>query len=415
MSQPIKFKIVKELSNTLARAGVIETPHGQIETPAFVTVGTKATVKALTPEQVAGTGAQVVLANTYHLYLQPGADLVAKAGGLHNFMHWPGPIMTDSGGFQVFSLGEAFGKGGVSKVAKGQAEPTNFDSENLSSHQLAKIDNDGVTFRSHLDGSEHRFTPESSMGIQHKLGADIIFAFDECTSPQASYEYQQEALARTHAWAERSLAAHLAGGEAAAKQGLFGIVQGGRHQDLREQSAKFIGQMEDFAGFGIGGSFNKDDLGTAVGWVNAILPKDKPRHLLGIGQPEDFFDGVENGVDTFDCVIPTRFARTGTLLTAKGKVNILNEQYRDDLSPIEEGCECYSCKNYTRAYVAYLLRAKEILGATLASIHNVYFLVGLVAKIRQSILDDNFYEFKQEFLSKYNQSWFLAKLVIVMV
>ncbi len=409
---PIKFKITKELNNTLGRAGVISTPHGEIETPAFVTVGTKATVKALTTEQVKATGAQVVLANTYHLYLQPGADLVARAGGLHNFMKWDGPIMTDSGGFQVFSLGAAFGQGGVSKVAS--AKPTNFDSftpeeshadQNLpgsANHQLAKIDNDGVTFRSHLDGSEHRFTPESSMEIQHKLGADIIFAFDECTSPGASYEYQQEALARTHAWAERSLAAHLANGEAASKQGLFGIVQGGRHQDLREESAKFIGQMDGFAGFGIGGSFTKEDLGTAVGWVNAILPKDKPRHLLGIGEPLDFFAGVENGADTFDCVIPTRFARNGTLFTNQGRLHLLNSEYRDDLGPIEEGCGCYACKNYSRAYVGYLLKAKEILGATLASIHNVYFLVNLVARIRQAILDDNYNEFKREFLANYH-------------
>ncbi|MBI2482377.1 MAG: tRNA guanosine(34) transglycosylase Tgt [Candidatus Vogelbacteria bacterium] len=411
MSQPIKFKITKELNNTLGRVGVISTPHGEIETPAFVTVGTKATVKALTPEQVKSTGAQVVLSNTYHLYLQPGADLVAKAGGLHQFMQWSGPIMTDSGGFQVFSLGEAFGKGGVSKVAK-KTEPVNFDNfisedpytdQNLpdSVSQLAKIDNDGVTFRSHLDGSEHRLTPESSMAIQHKLGADIIFAFDECTSPQASYEYQQEALTRTHAWAKRSLDTHLINNEAANKQGLFGIVQGGRHQDLRERSAKIISSM-DFAGFGIGGSFNKDDLGTAVGWVNAILPKNKPRHLLGIGEPEDFFDGVENGADTFDCVIPTRFARTGTFLTHHGRLHILNQQYREDFRPIENDCRCYTCQKYTRAYLAYLFHAKEMLGATLGSIHNIYFLVNLVARIRQSILDDYFNEFKRAFLTDYN-------------
>lgn len=407
-NQPISFKITKELDGKLGRAGVITTPHGTIETPAFVTVGTKATVKAMTPEQIKSTGAQVVLSNTYHLYLQPGAELVAKAGGLHNFMQWSGPIMTDSGGFQVFSLGAAFGKGGVSKLAKGQPDQENLlDLNAISEHsQLAKIDNDGVTFRSHLDGSEHRFTPESSMDIQHKLGADIIFAFDECTSPGASYEYQQEAMARTHAWAKRSLDAHLANTEAASKQGLFGIVQGGRHQDLREESARVISGM-DFAGFGIGGSFTKEDLGTAVGWVNAILPKDKPRHLLGIGEPEDFFDGVENGADTFDCVIPTRFARTGTFFTHSGRLHILNQQYREDFGPLEEGCECYTCSprpggaGYTRAYLAYLFHAKEMLGATLGSIHNIHFLTKLVAQIRQSILDGNFNEFKAEFLAKY--------------
>lgn len=382
------------------RAGVIHTAHGEIKTPAFVTVGTKATVKALTPEMVNSLGAQVVLANTYHLYLQPGDELVKKAGGLHNFMNWQGPMMTDSGGFQVFSLGAAFGEGGISKFVSGKSvssksgkgsdevSPQVPRSESSSGEdnpiiKLAKIDEDGVTFKSHIDGSEHRFTPERSMQIQHNLGADIIFAFDECTSPLADYEYQKQAMERTHRWAERSLAEHkkLKGGQA-----LFGIVQGGRHQDLREESARVIGSM-DFDGFGIGGSFSKEDMGTAVGWVSAILPEDKPRHLLGIGEPEDILEGIKNGADTFDCVTPTRMARNGTLLTKNGRLNILNAQYREDFTPIEEGCGCYTCQHYTRAYLAHLFRAKEMLAGTLASVHNLYFLIHLTEQIRNDILE----------------------------
>lgn len=391
MDQPIRFKKIKELGNGLGRAGVINTPHGDIQTPAFVTVGTKATVKALTPEQVSDLGAQVVLANTYHTYLQPGDEIIAQAGGLHAFMNWPGPIMTDSGGFQVFSLGAAYGEGGVTKFAvEGEQESTA-----TSQAKLASIDDDGVTFRSHIDGSEHRFTPERSMQIQHNLGADIIFAFDECTAPSASYDYQREAMERTHAWAKRSLDEHERLGNT--KQGLFGIVQGGRHRDLREGSARVIGSM-DFAGFGIGGSFTKEDLGTSVAWVNSILPEDKPRHLLGIGAPEDLILGVENGVDTFDCVAPTRMGRNGSLLTKTGRLNINNAIYKTDFTAIEPNCACYTCKYYTKAYLAHLFRADEMLAATLASIHNLYFSIKLVADLRQAIIDDNFAEVKAEYL-----------------
>lgn len=368
----------------LGRAGVITTAHGEIKTPAFVTVGTKATVKALTPEMVNSLGAQVVLANTYHLYLQPGDKLVAKAGGLHNFMNWRGPMMTDSGGFQVFSLGAAYGEGGVSKFAKEGVQKIEdlAKEDDIITVKLAKIDEDGVTFKSHIDGSEHRFTPERSMQIQHNLGADIVFAFDECTSPSADYDYQKRAMERTHRWAKRSLEEHkkLGGGQA-----LFGIVQGGRHQDLREESARVIGGM-DFDGFGVGGSFDKEDMGTAVGWVNDILPEDKPRHLLGIGEPEDIIEGVKNGCDTFDCVTPTRMARNGTLLTKNGRLNILNAQYREDFSPIEEGCSCYTCQHYTRAYISHLFRAKEMLAGTLASVHNLYYLINLTNNLREKIL-----------------------------
>ncbi|OHA57890.1 MAG: tRNA guanosine(34) transglycosylase Tgt, partial [Candidatus Vogelbacteria bacterium RIFOXYB1_FULL_42_16] len=389
------FKIERELPNGLGRAGKIETAHGVIETPAFIVVGTKATVKALTPEQVRDLGAQAVLANTYHLYLQPGADLVAEAGGLQKFMNWRGPTFTDSGGFQVFSLGAAYGEGGLTKFAVGDKSKNPYlsrlDIEKTEEVvKLAKIDNEGVTFRSHLDGSEHRLTPEKSMQIQHQLGADIIFAFDECTAPSADYEYQKEALARTHAWAERSLAEHQKLG---GSQSLFGIVQGGRHEDLRQESAQFIGSLP-FAGFGIGGSFDKDDMGTAVCWVCENLPKDKPRHLLGIGAVEDIFTGIENGADTFDCVAPTREARNGSLYTSSGRINISNAQYKKDFTPIEKGCDCYTCQHFTRAYLDHLFRAKEMQAGTLASIHNLYFFVNLVKKIRQSILDENFTEFK---------------------
>lgn len=396
---PIKFTIEKKLPGKLGRAGVIETPHGSIETPAFVTVGTKATVKALTPEQVKDLGAQVVLANTYHLYLQPGDDIVRDAGGLHKFMNWNGPTMTDSGGFQAFSLGAAFGET-VSKIAKGnylEAKPPS-----KKEGALAKVTEDGVEFRSCIDGSTHFFTPEKSIGIQHNIGADMIFAFDECTSPHASYEYQKEALDRTHRWAKRSLDAHKENKNAAEKQGLFGIVQGGRFEDLRKESARFIGGM-DFDGFGIGGSFDKEDMYTAVAWVNTLLPEEKPRHLLGIGDPLDLFGGIENGCDLFDCVAPTRIARNGTLYTFDGKINIMNARFMTDFAPIDAECKCYTCGHYTRAYLSHLFRAKEMFASTLASIHNLHFIVNLVKKIRQSILDDNFQDYKQGFFRRYGQ------------
>lgn len=398
---PLSFDIEKKDANTNARAGVITVPHGEIQTPAFVTVGTQATVKALTPEQVKETGVQVVLANTYHLYLEPGDTRIKDAGGLNTFMQWSGPSMTDSGGFQVFSLGVAYGKT-ITKVAKEEVQkttkPTVFDEDIASQHgQLAVVDEEGVSFTSHRDGSLHRFTPERSIEIQHNIGADIIFAFDECTAPTESYEYQKEALDRTHRWAKRSLMAHKQNVDAARKQALFGIVQGGRYEDLRKESAEVIASM-GFDGFGIGGSFDKTDLHTAVEWVNSVLPKDKPRHLLGIGEPEDLFNAVEQGCDLFDCVIPTRLGRTGTLFTKYGKINITNAKYRDDHTPVSEDS---ICKNYTRAYLAHLFRTNEILGATLASQHNLHFLVTLVDNMRKAILDGTFKEYKEEFLKTY--------------
>ena len=394
----MKFSIEKELSNSLGRAGILETPHGVINTPAFVTVGTKAAVKALTPEQVKSLGAEVVLANTYHLYLEPGAERVRSFGGLHRFMNWSGPIMTDSGGFQVFSLGAAYGKQ-VSKVARSQESP--ISDENFAG-SLAKVSDDGVTFKSHIDGSLHYITPEKSIEIQHDLGADIIFAFDECTSPSETSQYQEEAMERTHRWARRSLEHHkkLATSPKSLAPALFGIVQGGREESLRKRSAEFIGNL-DFDGFGIAGSFAKEDMETAVKWVNEILPNRKPRHLLGIGEPEDLFMGVENGVDLFDCVAPTRNGRGGTLYTSKGKINIRNAEFREDAGPLDPDCECEVCKNYSRAYLCHLYRAHEMLGGTLGSMHNLHFIINFVKRMRKSILNGTFLEFKKEFLTKY--------------
>ena len=387
----------------MARVGVIKTPHGEINTPAFVVVGTKATVKALRPEDLSEAGALVVLANTYHLYLQPGEKIVQKLGGLGKFMNWDGPTMTDSGGFQAFSLGAAFGRSGLSKFVGGGTEISADEAE----PKLAKITEDGVEFKSHIDGSEHFFTPEKSIQIQHALGADIIFAFDECTSPAESREYQKEAMERTHRWAERSIAEHnrlnrlvSVSASDSRESALFGIVQGGRFFDLREESAKAIRGM-DFAGFGIGGSFNKDDLGDVLKAVNKILPEGKPRHLLGIGEPMDLFLGVENGADTFDCVAPTRLARNGSLYTEKGRINILNGKFSGDDSPIDKNCSCHTCRNYTKGYLHHLFKAKEINAGVLSSIHNVHFIVNLVKKIRRSILDGNFGEFKKEFIKSY--------------
>src|SRR3989339_58701 len=433
----MQFKIQKKLKNSLGRVGILETPHGEILTPAFVAVGTKATVKSLNPEQVRDAGTQVVLGNTYHLYLQPGDEIVRDAGGIGKFMNWKGPTMTDSGGFQVFSLGVAYGKD-ISKITKitdpSLLIPERFDDSDAP--RLAKIGQDGVSFKSHLDGSIHYITPEKSIQIQHNLGADIIFAFDECTSPTEDLKYQTEALERTHMWAKRCLEEHKKLEEVKKgmqnfsplrpspserdprgqkishtlfPQALFGIVQGGRDEALRKQSAKFMAELrtegpegsEGFDGFGIGGSFAKEDMSTAVKWVNEILPEEKPRHLLGIGEPEDLFMGIENGVDLFDCVAPTRLGRNGTLYTKKGKIIIMNKKFRDDYSPIEKDCICYSCKNYTKAYIAHLFHGKEMLAGTLASIHNLHFIVNLVKNARQSILDDNFYEFKENFLKSY--------------
>lgn len=398
MKKPLTFSIEKKLGK-LGRAGVIHTPHGDIHTPAFIPVGTKATVRALTPEMVRDLGAEAVLANTYHLYMQPGEGVVRKMGGLHAMMGWQGPTMTDSGGFQVFSLGAGYGKN-ISKVLKeAPAVPLIPHVKEDAQPSLVEIDYDGAAFKSPSDGTVHYITPERSIEIQHTIGADIIFAFDECTSPTESRSYQREALDRTHRWGKRSLEYHRSK-ENSERQALFGIVQGGRFEDLRKESASVIGAM-DFDGFGIGGSFDKQDLHTAVRWVNEVLPEDKPRHLLGIGEPEDMFEGVLNGCDTFDCVAPTRLARHGTLYTHTGKIHIANAEYIEDMNPIESDCGCYTCKNYSRAYLCHLHKSREMLGPMLCSIHNVYFIVHLVKNMREAILQDTFDKYKNDFLVKY--------------
>ncbi len=384
------------------RAGRIETAHGVIETPAFIPVGTKASVRALTVEMLRDLGAPAVLANTYHLYMQPGEEKIRAMGGLHNMMRWNGPTFTDSGGFQVFSLGAGYGSN-VSKVLKDlQAVPLIKErDEEETKPKLVEIDYDGAAFKSPLDGTIHYITPERSIEIQHTIGADIIFAFDECTSPAETRSYQREALDRTHRWGKRSLEYHKSK-KISEKQALFGIVQGGRYEELRKESAQIIGAM-DFDGFGIGGSFDKEDLHTAVRWVNEILPEHKPRHLLGIGEPEDMFLGVENGCDTFDCVAPTRLARHGTLYTRDGKIHIYNTKFADDMGPIDSECACYTCKNYTRAYLSHLHKSREMLGPMLCSIHNLYFIVNLVKGMRKAIIEGTFAHYKKEFLGRYQK------------
>ncbi|MEK7609612.1 MAG: tRNA guanosine(34) transglycosylase Tgt [Patescibacteria group bacterium] len=394
----IKFTIQAEMDNTRARAGIIETPHGKIETPAFIPVATKATIKSLTPEQVRSLNADAILANTYHLYLQPGTEVIKKAGGLGKFMNWSGPTFTDSGGFQAFSLGDAWGKN-IGKIVDGEEVSVNLISDEKIG-RMAKVDDDGVTFKSIIDGSIHRLTPETSIEIQQDIGADIIFAFDECISPHESYERQKKAVERTKLWAERCLMFHKRKGvvaESDALPALFGIIQGGRYEDLRLESARAIGAM-DFEGFGIGGSFDKEDIGKVVGLVCDKLPKNKPRHLLGIGsEPADLIFGIENGIDTFDCVAPTRIARNGTAYTINGRINLLNAKFTSDFTAIDLRCNCYTCQNYTKAYVAHLFRAKEMLAATLTSIHNLFFLVNLVKDARTAIVEGKFEMYKERF------------------
>ena len=388
----------------LARVGTISTPHGDIQTPAFIPVGTKANVKTVLPEAMEDLGAQALLANAYHLYLQPGPDVLDEAGGLGAFMNWHKPTFTDSGGFQVLSLGVGF-----KKVLAMDAQT--FRSDQViakNKERLAHVDDEGVTFKSHLDGSMHRFTAEVSMQIQHKLGADIMFAFDECTTLHNTRPYQELAMQRTYDWAIRCLDEHARLTEARAGkpyQALFGVIQGAQYEDLRKKAASDLGSMTSsgisFDGFGIGGALDKDSLGTIVGWVNSTLPENKPKHLLGIGAPEDLFVGVENGVDTFDCVLASRIARTSAVYTMTGRFNVSNAPYVRDFNPIDDECDCYTCTNYTRAYLCHLFRGKEMLAGTLATIHNERFIVRLVDQMRQAIIDGTFQEMKKEFMGRY--------------
>jgi len=399
----LSFHIEARAPRNGARAGVLHTPHGTIHTPAFVPVGTKANVKGILPSALATLGAEVVLANTYHLYLQPGEKIVKDAGGLGTFMGWKGPTMTDSGGFQVFSLGAAFGKT-ISKFTKEDAPLEEavavYDEDVASQHgQLAVIDDEGVTFTSHLDGSLHRFTPERSVEIQHALGADIFFAFDECTSPTEPYEYQKEAMDRTHRWAARSLTAHRQNIDAAKRQAIFGIVQGGRHEDLRRESARVIAEL-GFDGIGIGGSFSKEDMKSALSAAVGELPEELPRHFLGIGEPGDILEGIANGMDLFDCVAATRIGRHGSIYTRRGIIHLKGEKYRSDFTPLSDVGRTTSHMGgeFTLAYVAHLVRSGEMLGSVICSMHNVGFIIDLVKGARQAILDGRFDEYRADFI-----------------
>ncbi len=408
MNKNFGFKIDAQLDShptnkqPLGRVGVITTPHGEIKTPAFIPVGTKATVKSVLPESIKDLDAQAVLSNAYHLYLQPGSDVVDEACGLGSFMNWPGPTFTDSGGFQVLSLGVGYKKVIAMDSSTVQAD----DVMATDKDRLAHVDDDGVTFKSHLDGSMHRFTPEVSMQVQHKIGADIIFAFDECTTLLNTRNYQEKSLDRTFAWAKRCISEHeklTIERSHRPYQALFGVVQGAQYQDLRKKAAKDLASL-DFDGFGIGGALDKNKLGTIVNWVNEELPVNKPRHLLGIGEPDDLFVGVENGADTFDCVAASRVARNNAVYGLDGRFNISVSAFKRDFSPIDESCGCYTCKNYTKAYLNHLIKGKEMLSSTLLTIHNEYFIVNLVAKMRQCIIDGNFFEFKEEFLGRFYAS-----------
>jgi len=364
-----EFKITSQ--NNRARTGIFSTPHGNLTTPVFAPVGTQATVKTLTPEQLKDINASLVLSNTYHLYLRPGDDIVSELGGLHRFMRWPNPMLTDSGGFQVFSLA-----------------------------QTRKIDDDGVTFKSHIDGSTHRFTPERAIRIQENLGADIIMAFDECSDPNDK-EYSKLAMERTHRWAERCLKA-----KRRADQALFGIIQGGVQADLRADSARFITSL-DTPGIAIGGlsvGETKQEMHDILDIVTPLLPENKPRYLMGVGTPEDLINGVARGIDIFDCVLPTRLARHHAAFSPEGRLNMMNATFARDERPIDETCDCYTCKTFTRAYIRHLIVAKELLAGTLLSIHNLRALIRLVEQIRVYIADGTFESRVPEFLNQWSNN-----------
>lgn len=412
VKQDTTFTLKTELADEPGkhgRTGTIHTPHGDIQTPAFIPVATKATVKTLTPEQIRQTNAQAILSNAYHLYLQPGPDIVDEAGGVAAFENWHGPTYTDSGGFQVMSLGVGFKK----VLAMDTAGLTDSDIRAKKKDRMAKVDEEGVDFRSVIDGSKHRFTPEVSMQIQHQLGADIIFAFDELTTLVDSREYQEKSVERTHRWAKRCLDEHdRLTNERTEKplQSLWGVVQGAQYEDLRRQAIRGLISLSDeaeengrrgFGGFGIGGALEKENLGTIVGWCCDEIPKNKPRHLLGISEPDDIFTAVEAGADTFDCVAPTRLGRRGGVYTLDGRLNLVNARFKRDFSGIDEEFGGYVSQNYSRAYIHHLLKAKEFLAGTLCTMHNVAFMCGLVDNIRKSIDDGTYYEFKEEFMGRY--------------
>lgn len=402
------FEILKE--HGAARLGRLHTTHGNIDTPAFVAVGTQATVKTLTPQETKETGTQVIFANTYHLYLRPGAELVADMGGVHRFMGWDAPMMTDSGGFQVFSLGAGLehGVGKVANIFPGEAGGVLTGRRAVSTKPLMTVTEEEVRFKSHIDGSAHVFTPEKSIMVQRALGADMILAFDECTSPLHDEAYTAKSAARTHRWAERSLLAFQESEpQHVFAQALYGIVQGGAFEAVRKESARVIAGM-DFDGLAIGGNLGKtkDEMRSVIAWTTPLLPPQKPRHLLGIGEVADIFDGVERGCDTFDCVAPTRNARNGGILVrfdegkpaSKFRLNIRNARFAKDPRPLEEGCDCYTCRNFSRGYLRHLFKAQEPLGQRLATVHNLRFMARLMEAIRESLQAGTFAELKREWL-----------------
>ena len=371
MEQPIRYELIKKDEKTGARRGRIYTPHGVIETPVFMPVGTQATVKAMTPDELKSMiDAKIILSNTYHCHVRPGDKLIAEAGGLHKFMNWDRAILTDSGGFQVFSLAE-----------------------------LRNITEEGVKFKNHLDGSPLFISPEKSMEIQNNLGSDIMMAFDECCPYPSTYEYTRESMERTTRWAKRCKEAH----KYPEKQGLFGIIQGGMFKDLREQSAKELVEL-DFPGYAVGGlsvGEPADIMYDVLQHTTKFMPENKPRYLMGVGSPDYLIEAVIRGIDMCDCVLPTRIARNGTAMTSEGKVVVRNATYERDWSPLDHNCDCYTCKNYTRAYIRHLIKVGEILGARLLTIHNLYFLVNLMKQVREAIEQDNLLEFRADFYRKY--------------
>ncbi|MDM5302687.1 tRNA guanosine(34) transglycosylase Tgt [Bacillus subtilis] len=368
--QPIRYEFIKECKQTGARLGKVHTPHGSFETPVFMPVGTLATVKTMSPEELKAMDAGIILSNTYHLWLRPGQDIVKEAGGLHKFMNWDRAILTDSGGFQVFSLSK-----------------------------FRNIEEEGVHFRNHLNGDKLFLSPEKAMEIQNALGSDIMMAFDECPPYPAEYDYMKRSVERTSRWAERCLNAHTRQDE----QGLFGIVQGGEYEDLRTQSAKDLISL-DFPGYAIGGlsvGEPKDVMNRVLEFTTPLLPKDKPRYLMGVGSPDALIDGAIRGVDMFDCVLPTRIARNGTVFTAEGRLNMKNAKFERDFRPIDEECDCYTCKNYTRAYIRHLIRCNETFGLRLTTYHNLHFLLHLMVQVRQAIREDRLGDFREEFFERY--------------
>ena len=371
MEQPIRYELIKKDAKTGARRGRIYTPHGIVETPVFMPVGTQATVKAMTPDELKEmVNAKIILSNTYHLYLRPGDELIAEAGGLHKFMNWDRAILTDSGGFQVFSLAD-----------------------------LRNITEEGVKFKSHLDGSSHFISPEKSMSIQNNLGSDIMMAFDECCPYPATYEYTKASMERTTRWAKRCIEAH----KNPDRQGLFGIVQGGMYKDLREESAKQLVEL-DFPGYAVGGLSVGEPaelMYDILSYTTPFLPEDKPRYLMGVGTPDYLIEAVLRGIDMCDCVLPTRIARNGTAMTSHGKVVVRNATFEKDWTPLDSECDCYTCTHYTRAYIRHLIKAGEILGARLLTIHNLRFLVRLMENVREAIEQDRLLEFRDEFYKKY--------------